>query len=204
MAFQPAPGIAQFNVRAELDGELVENVLHYANVLAPEWSAAQLTSFAETIGLAWVGGMLPLLSADYLLREVEARDLSVDGGFTGIWTAAAGTRGQNIAPAAPNSIAFCLTKETGRAGRSFRGRVYICGLARDAVNDNRISPALAENLRGAFQAIQIQPLASTIGGVVLSRKNAKVTRPVAIGTPVTAIAFRDTIVDSQRRRLPRA
>lgn len=202
MAFQPVPSVAQFNIRATLLGEVVENVLHYIDVVNPIWSAAQLATWAEIIGTEWVSGVLPWLAAQYELIEVEARDLSIEGGFTGTWSPPEPAVGEQTSPSMPGNVAFCLTKRSGRAGRSYRGRIYICGFGEGQVDGNQLQVATAEGLQAAVESIIVRSTSSTIGGVIVSRQNAGVVRPAGVATVVTSVNYFDRVVDSQRRRLP--
>lgn len=204
MPFQPVPGVAQFNIRASLGGETVENVIHYIDVVNAIWSASQLATYAQNIGVAWRDTVMPNLSDDYDLLEVEARDLSIEGGFVASWVPPEPVSGSLIQPALPNNIALCLTKLTARSGRSYRGRIYICGLVETQVTGNLVLNASADAIRTAVKNIFVLGGASTIGGVVVSRENQGTPRASGVATVITDVVLRDYRVDTQRRRLPGA
>lgn len=102
--------------------------------------------------------------------------------------------------ALPPQVAFCVTLRTAQAGRSFRGRVYCCGYA-ESVNsvDGTFGGGLGST--SFIVAIQSALVANSLNLGVLSRPRPTAPIPSAgFITPVTSIAARDVVWDTQRRR----
>lgn len=102
----------------------------------------------------------------------------------------------------PPQVALCITLRTAQAGRSFRGRVYLCGYAE---GDNTIGgvviPATLAPSVAFIVAIQAALVANGLNLGVLSRPAPTLPVPRAgFVTPVTSIVCRDAVWDTQRRR----
>lgn len=109
----------------------------------------------------------------------------------------AGTAGVGLLPP---QTAFVVTLRTAQAGRSFRGRVYLCGF------DENVNTAAgvidsATACVNFITAVQAALVTSGLNLGVLSRPapTAPVPRAGFI-TTVTSIVARDLVWDTQRRR----
>ena len=101
----------------------------------------------------------------------------------------------------PNATTIAVKKNTGRAGRSYRGRVYHVGLTEIQVQDNRITPTATAAINTAYSTLITRYTAINCEWVVASTQNNNVPRVVGVATPIVGVSV-DPVIDSQRRRLP--
>jgi hypothetical protein len=193
------------------NGKVVRNILHgsisggYANstTIAQAVYAAIIASGAWT---AWK----PYVYSANALAGVDIRDMRVT---TNPWMSSTGgsTAGTGAAAEVPAGVSLCVTLKTAKAGRGYRGRVYLPGLDTSAVTAATgaivaAANTAAVNFIGAVQtamaasgitlAIAEPPrnaYTSLITGVAVPQRAADVT-------PVTTIMTRSTTFRSQRRR----
>jgi len=200
MAFIPVPDVAQFNIRGTLDNQRIENPLYFRNVNT--WDVEGLEAAAGLVADWFEDNILPIVTTDYVLREVYAIDLTTENSGSATHTVAASTQGLDASPALPNNVAICVSFRTAQRGRSFRGRNYIAGLTEGDVTGNTIAAAQSSALVTAYgQLFSLFPPGGAFW-VVVSRFTANLPRTVGISTPVTSVLIVDSTVDSQRRRLP--
>lgn len=104
--------------------------------------------------------------------------------------------------ALPPQVALVITLRTAQAGRSFRGRVYLCGFT-EGKNDpgGVVAAAIPPLAVGFIQSIQNALQANALNLGVIHRPT-EAPLPVTTGfcTPVTSIVCRDAVWDTQRRR----
>lgn len=163
-------------------------------------SAAQLA-----VGLAdwFTGNVLPLLSPDYVYEQTVVTGLRTESDFTFTNDANSGTAGGAIVASDPNNVTLAISFRSGMTGRSFRGRNFIPGLPGSSISNNRVSATLANALAGAYEILMGEDSVATgFTWGVISRRTGGAQRPSGIVTPITQVVVVDTIVDSQRRRLP--
>lgn len=144
---------------------------------------------------------------DFALARVTLRDINTanQAEFPG---AGGPQPGVNVGHALPPQVSLCVTLRTALAGPSFRGRVYIPAWSEDCndVNGFCLAPA-AEQARAFVAGISTDLAAAGLTLAVLSRPrdaNLLAVPPVAAyagqSTPVTSIAMRNLVWDTQRRR----
>lgn len=167
-------------------------------------------------------GLAPLLHASTALQSVGVRDLRQPS-LTEFLDSGAAVPGTGAAAdALPRQVALCVTLRTALSGAKYRGRVYLGGFS-EAENVPGATPSTAlQTAAAAF--INTVKTALTNNGLslaVLSRPAERYTlvkttfhsdgtsdvETVASGdarpgaaTPVTLVAVRNGIWDSQRRR----
>lgn len=183
------------------DVRTLVNVLHFAK--AATWTLAEMTTLANALKTWWDTYYKLAIPPQISLTQVQVRlydpsnplaqDLAVS-------PAIIGTRG-TVSEAANATSTISL--RTGRAGRAYRGRIYIPGLSEADVQQNdQLASALTSILAtAAFQLL-------TAGVPSLSAFPVIFHRPLPVGKPldnlfqaVTGFVI-ENIVDSQRKRLP--
>lgn len=199
MAFQAVPDTAGVMVRGTLFDQEIENTLYFSK--DGGFIMADLNDLAALVRAWWFDNIMPLLSADYVFREVAAVDLSTEGGATAFDTAETGTGGGAASGAFPGNVAIAVSLRTGLAGRSFRGRNYLSGLPPSAVIGNTLDNDFRTGYATGYAAL-LDLLSDTdfVWGVV-SRVTAGLPRVAGIITAITSVIIVDAFVDSQRRRL---
>lgn len=100
----------------------------------------------------------------------------------------------------PPQTALCITLRTAFAGRSFRGRTYLCGMTEA---DNSAAGAyLGSTTAVAFITAIKSALVTNALDLGVIHRPTEAPLPVTAGfiTPVTSIVNRDSVWDTQRRR----
>lgn len=202
MAFQPVPYTASARVQALAFGEQVENVLHFQLPTADPWTLTDLEDLAAAVTAAWVNNFLGLQGGNYVLQQVVCTNLAAESGPQYVGELDPPVAGSATGEMLPNSNALCYTLYTALIGRSFRGRMYLCGITESQVNGNNLTAGAQAAFTTAGQDFRSDMLAASFVPGVVSRWNAGVLRPDGIFTPITSWALRDGQIDSQRRRMP--
>lgn len=204
MPFVPTPNCVQAELIYEFQGQVCENVLHY--VKESPWDTDTMAELAEQLKDAWVTYIKPQVSAQLYVTEIKITDLSSQTGpVVNYGTGLPVNGAQTGSPPLPNNVAIVFTKRTLLRGRSYRGRIYHCGLVESQVTANNVeaTPLAALNAGWAnFIGISL-PVAGTEALLtVLSLVEDGNARTTGVATLVTSLTS-DGVVDSQRRRLPR-
>lgn len=199
MAFQPAPGIVEANVRMTLYGQEIENTLYFQTPGVP--TGAEVQAVAGVVEDWYTENVLAVLSNNLVYRETYARSLATAAAPDWTANAHAGDVGGNVSPALPGNVAWTVKFLTGLTGRSYRGRNYVPGIAEADNSGNQISGALAALLVAGYGELIATAEDNDFTWVVLSRVQNGVVLANAIGAPVVSVGFADLNLDSQRRRL---
>jgi len=199
MAFQAVPNTAVVCVNGTLWGQEIQNTLYFEKDTG--YILADLLDLAALVRSWWFAEVMPLLSSDYIFREITAQDISVEAGEIAFNTAETGTAGGVVSEAMPGNVAIAVSFRTGLAGRSYRGRNYVGGLPNTAVAGNTITDTFRTAIGAAYEALlTVLEDEDFVWGVV-SRVTEGLPRPVGVITAIASVLVVDAFVDSQRRRL---
>lgn len=201
MAFVPAPGIAEVQVRATYSGQQVMNRIMVDVLHTP--TQGDLNTITAAVGAWWVGNVKALVAPTVSLREVYAKTLEVANGPQATFSSGLPDAGTATGGGLPNSTSLAVSLRTGLTGRSARGRWFWYGFTEGQVTDNTVDSGVATSIVAC-----IDNLLSTITGLssvpvivsYISGGAPRVGGPVYF--PITDALLVDPIVDSQRRRLP--
>ena len=199
MPFIPNPDTVKVAVEYLMDGQELANIFH-VDVGATVTEAIINLVLDEVV--TWLTTeLMPNLSDDCQVTAVTGRDVSSSTGMLIERPIDPFIDGGQAAGALPNNVALCATWFTPLAGRSYRGRTYIPGLDETNVTLSRIAGATATGF--AIAMIELVNLIDAAGYalVVASYFSELAPRVTAVNTPITAVGV-NTVVDSQRRRLP--
>jgi len=200
MPFQPVEATALVELLMTLDGQKIENTLHFRR--ATDFTVSDLEVLAGDMVDWWTNQLAPNLSADVSLVAVKCTALHDQTGPQHITTSGLPQVGGVNSSAGPNNSAFCVSFRTDLIGRAFRGRNYVPAIPENVITISRISSTVAAAIVTAYDVL----LGTSSNGntwVVVSRTVNKVKQsPVALTNPVTAVQAVDLVMDSQRRRLP--
>lgn len=201
MAFIPLPGGIKVTMELALNNEPIVYVFHvaYANPIV----SANLAFLTDLVRDWWNLEFRQNFTTTIALERVVALDVSEEDGLVDVLDVSPPIAGTIASTAAPNNVATVVTKLTGFSGRSFRGRVYLAGIAQAEVVDNFIGNTLAAAILVDMQSLATQLQTNDYDFIVASYRANNAPRVTAVGTPITAFAM-DTRIDTQRRRLPDA
>jgi hypothetical protein len=202
MPFQPCPYVAQINIRFELDGQQIENVIHAKNSGAAPVSAGDCETLALAVVSWWEETLSAAMPTSLGFREVVVRGLDTEIAPEFSTSTTTQTQGQVNQAAMPNNATFCVSFRTGLTGRSSRGRVYIPAVLRSAVTENELDSTSVTSYVSIYADLGIALDGAGYIHVVLSRTVDKALRTEGQPYTITAYLATDNVVDSQRRRLP--
>ena len=191
------------------DGKVGHNVLHARNAGTYPGTVAMANAILSGLstGASWTA-MASFLASTTGLASLTQRDLNVPNQPV-LANSAGGAPGTSASPALPNETAVVITLRTAKAGRAFRGRVYVPGWATNALGTgNVIAAACVTDINAWANTIptvfQSQGLTFVIG------QHSRVAYTSPIGTPhpkrdpttvdVTSQAVKDNHWDTIRRR----
>lgn len=207
MASVLVPGTVECEVLMLLDGEGIENTLYFNHTGA--WSVTEETDLANDMITWWGTHFSPPMSNQLVLHAVRVTDLtSLTGAQVEIAPGSSFVGGQPTEPMS-NNVAPAISFHTASRGRSFRGRNFISGIPIDAVNSNSVITSWEAAMTAAYMQLLVVATANGAEWVVVSRfsgvdpvTHKPIPRATGISTPVVSAVFTDSVVDSQRRRLP--
>jgi len=198
--FVPAPNTMQVEIRMQLDGQKVENVLHFRH--DTDIAAADAAALHTIIDNWWETLIRPQVSVNLTLHEFYMTDMSTQTSPTYSFPRTPPLAGQMTGECAPNNVAFCISLRTNARGRSARGRNYITGIPVSVLTLSEVTTVWSSAIEGAYDNLRGLTSSSPWVMAIVSKRNNKEWRTTALIQPVTAVIALDNVVDSQRRRLP--
>lgn len=204
MAHQPVSQTAEvvMNYLNEVDNVIMKNVINVRST-ETQWDEAMLQLLTDAMATWWATDLRAAASNEVRLESVYAKDLfEADAAYAETVPDPA-LDGNIASQAAPGNVSWCVKLVTGLTGRSRRGRSYFVGLAESSLVGNHVSEATIDLIVDAWVDLKdviLPGIAAEL--VVVSRISGGELRPTGLVTPVTTISYTDSVVDSQRRRLP--
>lgn len=201
MPFVAAPNTLEARLRYNIGTQLIENTLYF------QGSAGVTPTLATTLGnnlIGWWNTNFKTATTNAMaLDQVYITDLTSQTSFTVSVVTGLPSVGGSSTDALPFNCAMCISFRTDHRGRSGRGRNYVAGLTEadqiaSVITSTRVSAAVAAytTLKGAGT------FTPGLEWVVVSRFSGGVPRAQALVQPITTVLAVDSIIDSQRRRLP--
>lgn len=191
-------------------GKQVKNVLH-GSVAGGFNSTAAIAQavYAAIIGSASWTAWAAFLSNQAQLANVQVRDMRT-ANLPWVLSTGGATPGTSVSAALPPGVSLVISERTAMAGRGYRGRVYLPGLASNALVVGTGAASAAANTAAVnfMTAVQSALTASGITLAIANPARAQYTgrrgrvipaRPAGI-VPVTSMVSRLTALTSQRRR----
>ena len=184
--------------------ELNQNDVPIVNVFNVDNGGLVSTSDLEDVAdvfLTWWNDVYSYdIHSSAAFVAIRVRDISIaDGVELNVTTATQGA-GRVTGVAAAANAAAVITTNTGRTGRSYRGRTYIGAIPQARLEDaQHLSSAAVTGYLATYIDLinQLEAIGKKLA--VLSRIAGGVARLFGVLTEIISIAM-DTKVDSQRRR----
>jgi hypothetical protein len=200
MPFVAVPSTIKVELFQRLHGQNIENVLWFRNFSG--WDAESAAGFLADLVEWWGSEIAPFVTDDLTLVGTKATDMSEETGFAVEYQPTAPVPGLLAGESVPANCALVISFRSPFRGRSSRGRNYVAGIAEGDVVNSAVINGIGESLRQGYG--QLQTVAAAVGAqhVVASLFFQGAPRPVGATFPVTAYVLTDTVIDSQRRRLP--
>lgn len=199
MPFVPIPNTCRVELRFTQNSQLLANVFHVQSEGA--WNVTDMQNLGAAF-VEWYDSFRTVVCNQVTLREIDIRDLTTASGLGILYNTGLPLLGTLASPAMPNNVSVAIKWGTGLTGRSFRGRTYHIGLTEGQVVNSEVDSAFAAPILSGYNALP--PIIATAGFtmVVASRYTNNAPRVVGVTTPVLNASYADTVIDSQRRRLP--
>lgn len=201
MPFIPTPGGVKVCMRYMKAGQQVCNVFHVDVGGAP--STADLIAIGGAFKDWWSAKVKPYQSEDVTLQAVEVTDIETLGAPGIEYTTGLPDTGTVGAPPLPNNVTIASKLSSGLTGRSYRGRSYFVGLtpAYILADNQHINPTMSTAFNAMWEDLLSRIVALGFELAILSLRNGGADRTSGVLTAVTNV-LTNTVLDSQRRRLP--
>lgn len=200
MAFIPVENCVQIQLVYLYDGQVVENVLHYAGQTPA--SENTLTNLANDAFTSWQTTWRTKQPTSLALTKVIATDISSQNGASIEVPHSTANTGTVNEEGMPSNVCYLISLKTANRGRSYRGRLYLPGVCEGAIIVNTIGNAVVAALQDSYTYWDyLSDDGDPWALVVASRYHNKAPRSTGITTNVTSFHV-DPTVASQRRRLP--
>lgn len=213
VTFIPVVNCAEVELKfTQTDGEFAENTFGVQRDEA--WDTATLLTMANAFVNWWhdgdgIGGIYRTFQfTGVTLLGATARDLTTSGGIRVDSTAVpASIHGAGTGFQLQDGLSLAVTARTGHAGRSFRGRTFLVGLANgvlDTSGANIIDAGVGANFIKMMNALILAVnTADTHSHLcVISRRTGNAPRVTGLTTPILQYGLHDMFLDYQRRRAP--
>lgn len=202
MPFVPATNVVEVFMEHTLNNKKgVGWVIHYESSLGA-WTPATMNDLALQLRDWWNTDMKPLVNTSVSLDRIRMRDLTTQAGLVLDYTAGLPIAGTLAGSPSTANVAFVLKKNSGYAGRSYRGRIYQFGFVETDTTLNELSSARANAYVAAWtNALLLVGAAADYGMLIISKYSGGAPRATAIETDVTSISYSDSTVDTRRDRL---
>lgn len=205
--FIPAANTAVVEMVYTYAGVIVENVYHVQG--STPFTALTLSGLANTFD-AWdnaVTGYKAVRNSSSSLILIRTRALDTASSPVFTFTLPVARAGAGGASPLPGNVTFAIKLETGLAGRSFRGRVFIVAPSgtnlQAAPNQNLVTAVYANACVTALNLLvsSITAAVATNKLVVASYRTLGAYRAAAVLTPIINASYANLRIDTQRRRL---
>lgn len=201
MAFVPVPNTLMAELRFLYGTVKAENTLYFTGSAGV--TPALASSLAAQLAAWWNTNFKTPSPTIMNLSEVYITDLTTQTSFTVSYTTGLPSAGLSAVDPLPFNCAHCVSFRTAQRGRSGRGRNYVMGLTDSEANASVIQTTRLNLDVAAYQAlIGAGTFVAGLQFCVVSRYTNGAPRTVGLAIPITSVLSVDTIIDSQRRRLP--
>lgn len=202
MPFVPVPDAIKAVITFEnTAGNQANNILYFQDEAAgaPATRLAQLQAeIVDWLGASWD----TVANENWSAVGLDLRYMNDESDF--FLTDSLDIPGTLIGNALPSEVTIAISLRTGKTGRSFRGRLYHVGMGEDNADGDLISEGYRSNLIAAYASLVADPQVNDFYWGVVSFVSDGVPRTSGILTPYSQVTIVDRIVDSQRKRKPRA
>lgn len=169
-----------------------------------QWDSQDaLKGLANACYDAWADHVLTQQSITFSLVSCVATQMITDGPAQGPYQPTTPEEGSYVQASMNNATACVISLPTGKAGRSYRGRIYVGGVPDGQVVDGLLSGTYRAAVQAGLTNMLLAVKAATTAiPVVVSYYHNKVLRPTPVTTEIGTPASRTTYPGSQRRRRP--
>lgn len=202
MAFQSVSACAQLVLNygdASWAFDAGVNCLQFQKTSGMAFNATDCDNLLNAATTAWDINLAPVISSQVGLNSASVRDLQEETPYVAdtSWQ----VPGEVASAGLPYNVTIAISKRTGVAGRTRRGRIYHIGLCENQVTGNTLLATPAVDILTAWRNYFSDIESAGFVHVLVSRWLNGVKRTVGLKFPITEYQFTDTRVDTMRRRL---
>jgi hypothetical protein len=202
MGFVPAPNTMQVNVRGYNAAEVWENVYFYTTEGEYDFND-EANQVAEALVDNWDTNIQNAMNTAVQLSSIYVVDASDQFGPVLEYTTGLPLAGLAAVDPLPFQDAVVVKKVTNNRGKSYRGRMYLTGWGEGGQAGSVWNASTLTYVTNYVNGMRVITTAEhTWTMAVVSKVAGGVERAEALITKVTGFSI-DSIVASQRRRLPR-
>lgn len=202
MPFIPVDDTIKAVITYENDaGNQAVNVLYFYDAVAGD-KATRLAALQAVI-VGWLSPTWAALANESwsaIALDLRYMDLENDAFLTD----ALAIPGTLVGEPLPSEVTICISLRSGLTGRSQRGRLYHVGIGEGNTTGDLISEAYRSNLIAGYAGLLADGIAVDFIWSVVSFVSNGAPRLSGQVTPYEYVTIVDRVVDSQRKRKPRA
>lgn len=199
--FIPVPNTASVELIWSFNGVVMENVFHVKK--ASPYSLADLQALRALV-ITWdAANFFNVRSGSCTLNRVRTKALDTNTSPTEDYNLPVPKPGSGAGTPLPGNSTFCFKLVTGRSGRSYRGRWYLCGMHTGLLGTtaNQFLVSSANYALTQFADLIVRLTAASQTLVVVSYRQNKAWLLVGVPTAVLNFTVVDYNLDSMRKRL---
>lgn len=216
--FVPAVNVAEIAMSfTDVTGD--ENINKFDVLRSSPWTNTTLLAMMNAFTSWFTTGdgthtYQKVVSSGCNLVAIKGRDLTTQHGISLVSNTGLPQAGLGSATAVAAGTTKAVTHRTGLAGKSFRGRTFLCAIPSGAVpspQSGLIVASFMTDVISAFTSLitAVSTADAACSLVVLSRyyqpggpNTPTVPRATGVMTPITSMGYSTLNVDFQRRRAP--
>ena len=211
------PGVAQIRVKGTVGPNRWACVLHFSNGSTAPWTQGGINALASTGRSAWITRIVPHMTSNFFLADVETVDLTDTGDRSAIQTGTP-VPGTDANPTSAIGTCFMINFAIARRYKGGHPRVYLPPMAESsAIGGDTWSGPAVDNYKLSFDNWVSDVLAALVGAGVSGaihvvprytysysydavRHKVVKTRTGANGAPQVISTLGSSQIRTQRRR----
>jgi hypothetical protein len=197
--FIPVNNAARFELIYTVESQRIENTL-WIHRKTTAWTAANLATMAGRLVTWWTASYAPRTFDGLQFEKIVATDFTSQTTPRIEYVSGLPLLGTDANDPCPNNVTVAISLRTALRGRSYRGRVYHCGMTVAMVAGSKLAAGWNALLAACYNALLTAVNDTDHELVVCSQFNNHAWRGAGVVTPIIAISIDDNL-DSQRRRL---
>lgn len=194
------PLCAQMEVRMVLNGQQIENVLHFS------FADGSFEECVEVVSGLYVDDVWNNLTNTFgpqlTLNSLYWTDLDNPDGPVASYTTGLPLGGLGVIASLPNNVALVICKRTNKRGRANRGRIYVAGAIVDRVANSQFTNTYVTGVLAAYNTFREDVAAAGYPFVLASWAGREGPGFEGHTVPISVLENTTPATRSQRRRNP--
>jgi len=197
MPFQSVPSTIEVLVSGTFNGIPWQNTFYYNYVTPPDEET--LGDLLDDLNAVISADWLELIPANVAVTSLYARDLENEVAVQSL-LGLMGSVGTASGAALPTFNSLAISRRSGFAGRSARGRIFWVGFTESQVSDNTVDGTLLNNIVTAIENFDAAANLAGFTPVIVSRWSGGVLRAEGVTYDIQTWFATDNKVDTMRSR----